>query len=82
MLIGYGRVSTAEQNAAHQVDALARAGCAERDIYIDTASGAKASRPKLDLVLQVLREGDQLVITRLDRLSLGASPGDPRRRAA
>jgi DNA invertase Pin-like site-specific DNA recombinase len=69
MLIGYGRVSTAEQNPAHQIDALARAGCAERDIYIDTASGAKSSRPKLDLVLQILREGDVLVITRLDRLS-------------
>jgi DNA invertase Pin-like site-specific DNA recombinase len=69
MLIGYGRVSTAEQNPAHQVDALARAGCAERDIYIDTASGAKSSRPKLDLALQILRAGDQLVITRLDRLS-------------
>ncbi len=69
MLIGYGQVSTAEQNPAHQIDALSRAGVAERDIYIDTASGAKSSRPKLDLVLQILREGDQLVITRLDRLS-------------
>lgn len=69
MLIGYGRVSTADQNPAHQVDALARAGVAECDIHIDTASGAKASRPKLDLVLQLLREGDVLVITRLDRLS-------------
>ena len=69
MLIGYARVSTAEQNPAHQADALARAGVAERDIHIDTASGAKASRPELDLVLQLLREGDTLVITRLDRLS-------------
>jgi DNA invertase Pin-like site-specific DNA recombinase len=69
MLIGYGRVSTADQNPAHQVDALTRAGIAERDIHIDTASGAKASRPKLDLVLQLAREGDTLVITRLDRLS-------------
>src|SRR5690348_17272346 len=40
MLIGYGRVSTAEQNPAHQIDALTRAGVAERDIHIDTASGA------------------------------------------
>ncbi|MFZ0226315.1 MAG: recombinase family protein [Mycobacterium sp.] len=48
---------------------MARAGVAERDIHIDTASGAKASRPELDLVLQLLREGDTLVITRLDRLS-------------
>ena len=35
-LIGYGWVSTAEQNPTHQIDALARA---ERDIYLDTASG-------------------------------------------
>ncbi len=69
MLIGYGRVSTADQNPAYQVDALIRAGVAGCDIHIDIASGAKASRPKLDLVLQLLREGDTLVITRLDRLS-------------
>jgi DNA invertase Pin-like site-specific DNA recombinase len=69
VLIGYGRVSTADQNPAHQLDALIRAGVAERDVHIDTASGAKASRPKLDLVLALLRAGDTLVITRLDRLS-------------
>ena len=68
MLIGYGRVSTAEQNPAHQIDALSRAGVQREHIYIDTASGAKASRPKLDLVLKMLRAGDTLVITRLDRL--------------
>ncbi|MGH3950151.1 MAG: recombinase family protein [Pseudonocardiaceae bacterium] len=68
MLIGYGRVSTAEQNPAHQIDALSRAGVAREHIYLDTASGAKASRPKLDLVLTMLRAGDTLVITRLDRL--------------
>jgi DNA invertase Pin-like site-specific DNA recombinase len=68
MLIGYGRVSTAEQNPAHQIDALSRAGVAREHIYLDTASGAKASRPKLDLVLTMLRGGDTLVVTRLDRL--------------
>jgi DNA invertase Pin-like site-specific DNA recombinase len=69
MLIGYARVSTVDQNPAHQIDALIRAGVAERDIHTDTASGAKASRPSLDLVLKLLRDGDTLVITRLDRLS-------------
>lgn len=69
MLIGYARTSTAEQNPDHQVDALLRAGVAERDVYVEVASGAKSSRPKLDMVLMVLREGDTLVITRLDRLS-------------
>lgn len=68
MLIGYGRVSTADQNPDHQIDALIRAGVADRDVHIDVASGAKASRPKLDLVMQLLREGDTLKITRLDRL--------------
>ncbi|MDQ2726432.1 MAG: recombinase family protein [Actinomycetota bacterium] len=68
MLIGYARVSTADQNPAHQTDALRRAGVAEADIYVDHASGAKASRPQLDLVLRLLRKGDALKITRLDRL--------------
>lgn len=68
MLIGYGRVSTAEQSPAHQIDALRRAGVAEDDIHIDTASGAKASRPQLDLVLKIARDGDTIVVTRLDRL--------------
>ncbi|MEU7769596.1 recombinase family protein [Nocardia sp. NPDC049190] len=68
MLIGYGRVSTADQNPNHQIDALVRAGVAAEDIHIDKASGAKASRPKLDLVLKIARKGDTIVITRLDRL--------------
>ncbi|MBW0091946.1 recombinase family protein [Pseudonocardia sp. KRD-184] len=68
MLIGYARVSTAEQNPAHQIDALHRAGVGTDDVHVDHASGAKASRPQLDLVLQLLRAGDTLVITRLDRL--------------
>ncbi|MFE9386251.1 recombinase family protein [Streptomyces sp. NPDC007025] len=69
MLIGYARVSLAGQNPDHQIDALIRAGVDRENIHIDTASGAKASRPKLDLVLQLLREGDTLKVTRLDRLS-------------
>lgn len=68
MLIGYARVSTGDQNPDHQIDALRRAGVADENIHVDHASGAKSSRPKLDLVLALLREGDQLAITRLDRL--------------
>lgn len=60
MLIGYARVSTADQNLDHQIDALLRAGVYRDNIHVDTASGAKASRPKLALVLQLLREGDTL----------------------
>lgn len=67
-LFGYARVSTADQNPDHQVDALLRAGVDRSNIHVDTASGAKASRPKLDLVPQILRADDTLKITRLDRL--------------
>lgn len=68
MLFGYARVSTADQNPDHQIDALTRAGVARDDIYVDHASGAKASRPELDTLLRTLRDGDTLNITRLDRL--------------
>ncbi len=81
MLLGYARVSTTDQNPDHQTDALHRAGVEPTDVYLDHASGAKASRPLLDQALRNLRQGDTLIITRLDRLgrsvlhlvSLGAS---------
>lgn len=66
MRIGYGRVSTSDQNAASQQDALELAGCSK--IYIDHFSGTKASRPQWDRCRQHLRSGDTLVVTRLDRL--------------
>jgi DNA invertase Pin-like site-specific DNA recombinase len=69
VLFGYARVSTADQNPDHQIDALLRAGVDRDNIHIDTASGAKSSRPKLDLVMQLLRGGDTVKVTRLDRLS-------------
>ncbi|MGA5069342.1 recombinase family protein [Streptomyces exfoliatus] len=69
LLIGYAQVSTADQKPDHQIDALLRVGVDRDNIHVDTASGAKASRPKLDLVIQLLREGDTLKVTRLDRLS-------------
>ncbi|GGT43234.1 recombinase family protein [Nonomuraea spiralis] len=69
MLFGYARVSTADQNPVHQIDALLRAGVAEDNVHLDHASGAKASRPELDIVLRMLRSGDTLKVTRLDRLS-------------
>ena len=65
-LIGYARVSTAEQDSALQTDALHKAGC-ER-IFDDTVSGAKAERPGLTAALEFLRDGDVLVVWRLDRL--------------
>lgn len=66
MLIGYVRVSTQYQHLELQKDALLGAGC-ER-IFEDVASGAKSSRPGLDEILEYLREGDTLVVWKLDRL--------------
>jgi DNA invertase Pin-like site-specific DNA recombinase len=66
MRIGYGRVSTRDQNPSAQLDALTAAGCDQ--VFIDRASGKLARRPELDKALMVAREGDQLVVTKLDRL--------------
>ena len=66
MLIGYARVSTDDQNLDLQRDALTQGGCYK--IYEDRESGAKAERPGLITTLEVLREGDTLVVWRLDRL--------------
>jgi len=67
MRIGYGRVSSRDQNPDGQRDALDAAGCDE--VFIDKASGKLASRPLLDKALLVAaRAGDQLVVTKLDRL--------------
>lgn len=65
-LVGYSRVSTAEQTADMQRDALRAAGC-ERT-FSDTASGAATDRPELAAALDYLREGDILCVWRLDRL--------------
>lgn len=65
-LVGYARVSTAEQNLDLQVDALHRAGCIR--VFTDTASGSLTERPQLSAALDYLRRGDTLVVWRLDRL--------------
>ncbi|XGA78623.1 recombinase family protein [Halomonas sp. CH40] len=65
-LIGYARVSTAEQDTALQKDTLCKAGC--KRIFDDTVFGAKADRPGLMAALEFLRDGDVLVVWRLDRL--------------
>ena len=65
-LIGYARVSTQEQHLHLQQDALNAAGCLK--IFTDTISGAKAERKGLAEALDYIREGDTLVVWRLDRL--------------
>ena len=65
-LIGYARVSTADQSAALQTDALRAAGCAQ--LFEDMASGARADRPGLTEALSYVRSGDTLIVWKLDRL--------------
>jgi DNA invertase Pin-like site-specific DNA recombinase len=65
-LLGYARVSTDDQNADLQRDALNAAGCYR--VFTDTASGALDERKQLAAVLDQLRPGDTLVVWRLDRL--------------
>src|SRR6476661_5647742 len=66
MLIGYARVSTQDQNLDLQTIALQQAGC-ER-FFEDKLSGTRRDRPGLEHALDVLREGDTLVVWKLDRL--------------
>ena len=66
MNIGYGRVSTSDQNLDLQLDALKKANCEK--IYTDVASGAKTERDGLRKALDQARDGDVLVVWRLDRL--------------
>ena len=66
--IGYARVSTVDQNAQLQMDALKQAGC-ERVFTDHGVSGTRASRPELDKMLDHLRPGqDEVVVWKLDRL--------------
>lgn len=67
MLVGYARVSTLDQNPALQIDALKGAGCEK--LFVEKASGASRDRPELIGALDYVREGDTLVVWKLDRLA-------------
>jgi len=68
MLIGYARVSTQDQNLDLQIEALTKADC--KKIFDDEISGSRSERPGLAKALEMLREGDTLVVWKLDRLGL------------
>ncbi len=68
MLIGYARISTDDQTLDLQLDALAKAGCNPGKTYTDKISSGKADRLGPKQALDQLREGDTLVVWRIDRL--------------
>lgn len=69
MKIGYARVSRIDQNLDLQIDALVEAGCLPDNIYSEHVSGAKTHRKEFMNCMRFLREGDTLVIWKIDRLS-------------
>jgi DNA invertase Pin-like site-specific DNA recombinase len=66
MMLGYARVSTDEQDTSAQVSALKSAGCGK--IFVEKASGGRWDRPELLRLLDQMRKGDVLIVSRLDRL--------------
>jgi len=71
MKLGYARVSTDEQSLESQCQRLSAAGCEK--LFEEKISGAARNRPKLEKLVEQLRKGDVLVVTRLDRLARSTS---------
>jgi DNA invertase Pin-like site-specific DNA recombinase len=69
MRFGYGRVSTRDQHTEAQHDALLAAGVNPKNIFVEKASTRLAQRPKLEELRKVLRDGDTIVVTKVDRLA-------------
>ena len=70
LLVGYARVSTDQQDLTSQRDGLAALGVAPNRIYVDHGlTGTNRERPGLREALAACREGDTLVVTKLDRLA-------------
>lgn len=67
MKIGYARVSTEDQKLELQLAALKKSGC--RIIYEEKISGTRQDRPELEKMIDQLREGDVIVVSRLDRIA-------------
>lgn len=66
MKFGYARVSTKEQSLDLQMDALQKEGCEK--IFYEAISSIKSERPELNRILELVRDGDVIVIWKLDRL--------------
>lgn len=67
MILGYARVSTDDQSLDAQTDALSAAGAAR--LFADRISGSTRARPELDRMLDQLRPGDVVTVTKYDRLA-------------
>src|SRR5690625_6087315 len=73
MKYGYARVSTVEQNLQSQIEQLEDEGCTK--IYKDKFKGTKKDRPEFQKLLKVLKDGDTLVVTKLDRFARSTIDG-------
>ena len=71
MKLGYARVSTGDQNLDGQCQRLSAAGCEK--LFEEKISGVMRNRPRLEKLIEQLRKGDVLVVTRLDRLARSTS---------
>lgn len=67
MILGYARVSTADQTLAAQIDVLTAAGAGQ--IFAEAVSGTIRARPELDRLLDHLRPGDVVMVAKYDRLA-------------
>ena len=66
---GYARVSTAGQDLQTQIETLTQQGCKETNIYAEKYTGTKTKqRKELQALLDVIKPGDELIVTKLDRL--------------
>lgn len=75
MKYGYARVSTLNQDLQSQIEQLEKEGCLEENIFKDKFTGTKRDRPNFNILLDILQEGDTLVVTKLDRFARSSLDG-------
>lgn len=69
MKYGYARVSTVSQNYTVQIQQLKQSGVESNNIYSDKWTGATTDRPAFNELMNVLKDNDEIIITKLDRLA-------------